>query len=204
MTATPPLPDDRLAAVFAGIDAGNADDPARVEVDGKLRPAAVVYGERMTARLAKLAPEASDLLRIAARGQHVRRFDIPRSSQPMDKPGYFAWRNALKRHHAEVVGAIMANIGYAEADVGRVGAIIRKEGIKRDPETQTLEDCACLVFLEFESVEFLGKYPDDKIVDIVAKTWVKMSDAGHAQALELVPLLPERLQALVVKAVTGA
>jgi hypothetical protein len=175
----------------------------RVEVAGLPRPAAVVYGERMTAWLARLAPEASEHLAIAVRGQHVRRFDVPRSTYPMDKPGYFAWRNALKRHHAEVVGAIMANLGYAEADVGRVGAMIRKEGIKRDPETQTLEDCACLVFLEFESVEFLAKYPDDKIVDIVAKTWAKMSEVGHAQALELVPLLPERLRALVVRAVTG-
>lgn len=195
---------DRLTAVFARIDAANADDPVSIEVGGVARPAAVVYGERMTERLAKLAPEASELLAIAARGQHVRRFDIPRSSYPMDKPSYFAWRNALKRHHAEVVGAIMADLGYGDADVGRVGAIIRKEGIKRDPETQTLEDCACLVFLEFESVEFLGKYPDDKIVDIVAKTWAKMSDAGHAQASELVPLLPERLQVLVARAVTGA
>jgi len=199
MTAT-----DRLAAVFARIDAANADDPARIEVAGTSRPAAVVYGERMTARLARLAPDASEHLAIAVRGQHVRRFDLPRSTHPMDKPGYFAWRNALKRHHAEVVGAIMADLGYGEADVGRVGAIIRKEGIKRDPETQTLEDCACLVFLEFESVEFLGRYPDDKIIDIVAKTWAKMSDTGHAQALELLPLLPEHLRALVVRAVTGA
>ncbi len=195
---------NRLAAVFAAIDAANGDDPVTIEVDGATRPAAVVYGERMSARLAKLAPEASELLQIAARAQHIRRFDIPRSSYPMDKPSYFAWRNALKRHHAEVVGAIMANLGFTEANLGRVGAMVRKEGIKRDPETQTLEDCACLVFLEFESVEFLEKYTDDKIVDIVAKTWAKMSDLGHAQALELVPLLPPRLQTLVVKAVTGS
>lgn len=195
---------DRLAAVFAGIDAANADDPVSIVLDGVPRPAAVVYGERMTARLGRLAPEASELLAIAVRGQHVRRFDIARSTYPMDKPGYFAWRNALKRHHAEIVAAIMTKIGYDETKIGRVGTIIRKEGIKRDPETQTLEDCACLVFLEFESVEFLAKYSDDKIVDIVAKTWAKMSDAGHAQALELVPLLPERLQALIVKAVTTA
>ena len=194
----------RLSAVFAAIDATNADDPTTVDVGGVARPYAVVYGERMSERLAKLAPDASEALRIAARAQHVRRFDMPRSSYPMDKPGYHAWRNALKVHHAEVVGRLMAEVGYGAEEIERVGQLVRKERIKRDPEAQTVEDCASLVFLEHEYAAFGGKYTDEKIVDIVAKTWAKMSDTGHAQALELVPLLPERLQALTVKAVTGA
>ncbi len=194
---------ERLQAVFDEIDAANADDPKTVEIGGAVRPQAVVYGERMTARLAKLAPDASELLQIAVRAQHVRRFDMPRSSQPMDKPGYHAWRNALKVHHAEVVGQLMAKVGYCADDIERVGQLVRKERIKRDPEAQTLEDCASLVFLEHEYVEFAPKYTDEKLKDIVAKTWAKMSEAGHAQALELVPLLPEKLSALTVAAVTG-
>lgn len=194
----------RLQTVFDAIDAANADDPKSIDVGGELRPYAVVYGERMTARLAKLAPDASELLAIAVRAQHVRRFDIPRSSQPMDKPGYHAWRNALKAHHAEVVGRLMTRVGYSAEEVERVGQLVRKERIKRDPEAQTLEDCASLVFLEHEYVEFAPKYTDEKLKDIVAKTWAKMSEAGHAQALELLPLLPERLAALTVAAVTGA
>lgn len=194
----------RLAALFAAIDATNAEDPTMVAVDGATRPYAVVYGERMTARLAKLAPAASEALQIAARAQHIRRFDMPRGSYPMDKPGYHAWRNALKVHHAEVVGRLMAELGYAAEEIERVGQLVRKERIKRDAEAQTVEDCASLVFLEHEYAAFGEKYTDEKIVDIVAKTWAKMSEAGHAQALELVPLLPERLQGLTVKAVTGA
>lgn len=194
----------RLEETYALIDAANADDPVKVVVDGVERPYAQVYGERMTARLAKLAPDASDLLKLAARAQHIRRFDIPRSSYPMDKVGYYAWRNALKARHGELLAEIMRRTGWSEADVERAGQMVRKERIKRDPEAQAVEDCASLVFLEFEYADFGAKYADEKVVDIVAKTWAKMSDGGHAQALELVPLLPERLQKLTVQAVTGA
>jgi len=195
---------ERLRAIFAAIDAENAEDPKRIEVGGAMRPYAQVYGEWMSARLEELAPDASEHLKIAARAQHVRRFDLPRSTHPMDKPGYFAWRNALKLHHAEVVGRLMTAVGYSPADVDRVGQLVRKERIKRDPEAQTVEDCASLVFLEHEYAEFGAKHPDDKVVDIVAKTWIKMSEAGHAQALTLVPALPERLRTLTVKAVSGS
>lgn len=195
---------DRLAETYRLIDAANADDPTTEIVDGVALPYARLYGERMTARLARLVPDASDLLRIAARAQHIRRFDVPRASYPMDKPGYHAWRNALKIRHAELAAEIMRRVGWSEAEIERVGQLVRKERIKRDPEAQAIEDCAALVFLEFEYVGFGAKYDDDKIVDIVAKTWVKMSEAGHAQALELLPALPERLRALTVRAVTGA
>ena len=194
----------RLEQTYALIDAANADDPTKVMVDGVERPYAQVYGERMTARLAKLVPDASDVLKAAARAQHIRRFDVPRATYPMDKVGYYAWRNALKVRHGDLLAEIMRKVGWSEADVERAGQLVRKERIKRDPEAQAVEDCASLVFLEFEYVDFGAKYPDEKVVDIVAKTWVKMSDAGHAQALELVPLLPERLQKLTVQAVTGA
>lgn len=195
---------DRLAETYRLIDAANADDSTTEIVDGVALPYARLYGERMTARLARLVPDASDLLKIAARAQHIRRFDVPRASYPMDKPGYHAWRNALKIRHAELAAEIMRRVGWSEAEIERVGQLVRKERIKRDPEAQAIEDCAALVFLEFEYVGFGAKYDDDKIVDIVAKTWVKMSEAGHAQALELLPALPERLRALTVRAVTGA
>jgi hypothetical protein len=194
---------DRLAAAFARIDAANADDPNRPEINGVARPYAVFYGERMTSWLDRLVPEASDPLKIAVRAQHIRRFDVARSAYPMDKPGYFAWRNALKDHHATLTAGIMADVGYDEDDIARMRSIIRKERLKRDAEAQALEDCACLVFLENEFMPFAERHTDDKIVDIVAKTWVKMSDAGHAEAVAMLPALPERLQTLVLKAVKG-
>ncbi|MBT9292782.1 DUF4202 domain-containing protein [Prosthecodimorpha staleyi] len=195
-------PEDRLAAAYAAIDRANADDPTGV--GDPPRPYAVFYGERMSAWLERLVPDASDALRIAVRGQHIRRFDRPRSEFPMDKPGYFAWRNRLKDHHADLIAGIMTEVGYGEDDIQRARSIVRKERLKRDPEAQALEDCACLVFLEQEFAPFAARHEDDKIVDIVAKTWVKMSAAGHEAAAAMVPALPERLQRLVGQAVASA
>jgi hypothetical protein len=196
----------RLADAIALIDAAMADDPTRITVDGAEKPYGQHYAARMSHWLARLMENPSDVLQLAVRGQHVRRWDIPRADYPMDKPGYFAWRNRLKDHHADIIASAMEASGYGAEDIARMRSIVRKERLKRDPETQALEDCACLVFLENEFVAFVEKkadYDDDKIVTIVAKTWVKMSDDGHRLALELVPALPERLQTLVVKAVSG-
>ncbi|MEJ1157002.1 DUF4202 domain-containing protein [Prosthecomicrobium sp. N25] len=198
-----PDPTDRLARAYAAIDAANAADPTLVEAEGGTKPYAVLYGERMSHWLDCLVPDASDALRIAVRAQHIRRFDIPRSAYPLDKPGYHAWRNRLKDHHADLTAALMAEAGYGPDEIARARSIVRKERLKRDPEAQALEDCACLVFLENEFVPFAARHEDDKIVDIVAKTWVKMSDAGHALALGLVPALPDRLQRLVGAAVAA-
>jgi hypothetical protein len=191
---------DLVAKAHAAIDRENADDPKTVEVDGAARPAALVYGERMTAMLDTFKPDASDALKIACRAQHLRRFDLPRDRYPMDKPGYFAWRNAQKAAHAEKAGAILADLGADPALIERVGSLIRKERLKRDPEAQTLEDVACLVFLAFEFEAFARSHDDAKLVDIVAKTWPKMSEAGHQSALAMAPALAPRLRAIVAQA----
>ncbi len=186
-----------LEQVLAGIDAANGRDPA--QEDGQ--PAALLYGRRMSARLAAFAPQAGDALQIAVRGQHIERWSIPRSAYPMDKPGYFRWRNDLKKVHAERLAEIMGAAGYDAATVERAGEIVRKERLRHDPEAQTLEDVACLVFLEHYSADFAAKHPEDKCVDIVRKTWAKMSDAGHAAALGLD--LPAGVAALVQKALAA-
>lgn len=171
----------RLAEVLAAIDAANAADPALE--DG--RPAALLYGRRMSARLAAFAPDAGEALQIAARGQHIERWAIPRADYPMDRAGYLRWRNDQKAAHARRLGEIMSGAGYDPATVERVGQIVRKERLKLDPEAQTLEDVACLVFMEFQAAAFLGRYDEAKAADIVAKTWRKMSEAGQAAALRL-------------------
>lgn len=191
----------RLEAAYASIDAANAGDPTRIAIDGATRPYGVHYGERMTHWLTVLVPDASEALRLAVRGQHIRRFDIPRERYPMDKAGYHAWRNRLKDHHADQVAAIMESVGYSLDEMSRTRSIVRKERLKRDPEAQALEDCACLVFLENEFATFAAKHDDDKIVDILAKTWAKMSTVGRREALDLAPSLPNRLRRLIGEAV---
>ena len=185
----------KLAAVLALIDAANAADPHRDE-DG--RPVELVYGERMSAELARLAPDASDSLRIAARGQHVERWTLPRGDYPEGRAGYLAWRAEQGRRHAARVDAMMAEAGYGAEDRARVAALLRKEGIKRNPEMQQLEDVICFVFLRWYFADFAAKHPEDEIVRIVARTARKMSPEARARALaefDLPPPLAEAVSA---------
>ncbi len=186
-------------ATIAEIDAANAQDPRR-GADG--RAFETVYAERMSARLAEIYPQASQLLRIAARAQHLRRWEIPRSDYPEGRKGYNDWRRACRAHHASLAGEIMRVNGYGDAAIAHVGALIRKEHLKKDPELQGLENVAAVVFLEHYFDDFLAKYDgydDDKIIDILGKTLWKMSPKGHAAALALP--LPDRARTLVAAAV---
>jgi len=187
--------DKRLADVIAAIDAANARDPNTIEVDGRLQPAELVYGRRMSETLARLAPHASEHLRIAARGQHIERWTSPRASYPAGRVGYLKWRKDLQGFHARRIGEIMMAAGYDAGDVERVGALVRKERLKSDPDAQMIEDVACVVFLEHYLADFLAKTDEDKLAGILAKTWNKMSAAGHAEALKLA--LPAPVPALL-------
>ncbi len=193
----------RLAALLRDIDLANRDDPRQILVGSEARAYEAVYAERMTARLASLYPEASELLQIAARAQHIRRWEISRAGYPEGRQGYEAWRRAAREHHVAVLGPILARHGYAQEEIAQVGRLIRKEGLKRDPESQALENVVAIVFLEHYIDEFLAKYahlPEDKLIDILAKTLRKMSAEGHRAALALP--LPDRLRGLIEKALT--
>jgi hypothetical protein len=179
------MPDPRFAAALAAIDAANAEDPTAETVEGRRVPKELAYARRMTAWLDRLAPEASEALRLAVRAQHIRRWTVPRDGYPMDRQGYHRWRTALARFHAEAAGAILERAGYDAATVARVGSLIRKERLRSDPEAQTLEDVACLVFLESYLADFAGRHDEAKVVDILRKTWRKMSKRGQDAALGL-------------------
>ncbi len=184
------------------IDESNAADPNTVLVAGSPHPAEFAYGQRMSAMLDTFAPGSSDTLKIAVRGQHIRRWTIPRNTYPMDKNGYHRWRNELKRRHAEWTGEIMAACGYDDAAIARVASLIRKEHLKSDPEAQCLEDVACLVFLAHYSAEFAGKHDAEKMIGILRKTWAKMSDRGHEAAFGLT--LAPAVRQLITRALTPA
>jgi hypothetical protein len=188
----------RLETAYARIDAANAEDPRSVVVDGRSRPAELVYSERMTSVLDRLYPEASEMLKLAAHAQHIRRWTVPRESYPMDRPGYLRWRNDLKRKHAEWTAAILAGCGYTEGEIARVASLIRKENLKRDAEAQALEDVASIVFLEYYAAEFAPKHEAAKVASILAKTLAKMSDRGRRAAMELP--LPQALRDRVAAA----
>lgn len=169
----------RLARTLAAIDAANAADPDRDEG----APAALLYGQRMSAELARLLPEASEELQIAARGQHIERWTSPRSAYPEGREGYLAWRRDLGAFHAARVGAIMTAEGYEDASVTRVGRMLRKEGIKREAEVQALEDVICFTFLRWYFQPFAEGRDGAELERIVAKTARKMSPEARARAL---------------------
>ena len=175
----------RVAAVIVEIDAANARDPNQIEIDDRVEPAALIYGRRMSASLARLAGDASEHLRIAARGQHIERWTSPRKSYPDGRIGYLAWRNDLKEFHARRVGEIMGSAGYDADDIARVRSLLRKERLKSDADAQMLEDVACVVFIEHYLGDFMEQADQAKLAGILAKTWKKMSPLGHAHALKL-------------------
>ncbi|HWE03349.1 MAG TPA: DUF4202 domain-containing protein [Tepidisphaeraceae bacterium] len=189
---------------FERIDDANSQDPNVVFFDGKDQPAELIYSARMTAWLARIEPAASEALRLAVRCQHLRRWEIPRSSYPMTRPGYHQWRTRLAQFHAEQAASILRSVGYDPATVARVQSLIRKERFKTDAEAQMLEDVACLVFLELDYVDFARRHEDQKVIDILRKTWRKMSDRGHVTAMELAGTLPESQRRLIQRALSDA
>jgi hypothetical protein len=194
------LDDSRFAEAIRRFDAANAEDPNRESVDGHDEPKELLYARRMTAWMERFAPDASEALRLAARCQHIRRWTIPRASYPMDRRGYLRWRTDLKNFHAQIGAEILADVGYGDDTIKRVQTLLRKEGLRDDPEVQTLEDVICLAFLENYFADFAEEHDPAKIVDIVRKTWAKMSEHGHEVALTL-PYSPAAL-ALVQKALS--
>lgn len=168
-----------LARTLRGIDTANSADP-NIESS---QPAALLYGQRMSSELARVIPDASELLQIAVRGQHIERWRLPRAEFPEGREGYLNWRREQARRHAERVGQIMADAGYAPDAIARVGQLLRKEGIKRDAEVQALEDVICFVFLRHYFAPFAPKQSPDALLKIVQKTARKMSPDARARAL---------------------
>jgi hypothetical protein len=193
---------DCFQAAVGKFDAENARDPNVEVVHGAPRPRELVHAERLSGWVLRLAPEASEALRLAARCQHLCRWMIPRQSQPMTRPGYLRWRSELKEFHAQTAAKILRQAGYAEEMIQKVRDLNLKKNFPRDPESRVLEDALCLVFLEFQFAALADKMGEDKMMDIVQKTWKKMTPAAQDRALAL-PLGPKE-KALVERALEAA
>lgn len=194
----------RFENAIAAFDAVNAQDPNKVTADGREYPKEVLYAQRMSDMQRRFAPDASEAVQLAVRAQHIKRWAIPRSEYPMTPHGYKQWRTRLYKFHADLAADILRETGYDEETIARVHAIVRKEALKLNPETQMMEDIVDLVFLEHYLEEFVAKYShydEEKMLDILRKTWKKMSPRGHEAALNLIKL-PEALAPVVLKAVS--
>ena len=182
------------------LDQANSEDPNREVYEGSGHPKELLYARRMSDWLERLEPEAPEPVQLAARAQHIRRWEIPRDRYPKDREGYRRWRTDLGRFHAETAGDILQEAGYEEATVARVQSLLRKERLKTDPDCQLLEDVICLVFLEFYLAAFAQGHEEEKLVNILRRTWRKMSPRGQQAALQLE--LHDSVRALVEKAAT--
>lgn len=165
-----------------------------------MRPKALVEAERLASWVARLEPAPSEALELASHCQHLRRWSLPRTDYPDGRIGYLAWRKALARQHAEQAAEILRGVGYDESSIEQVRRINLKQGLHQNADVQTMEDALCLAFLEHELEEFAAKHDEPKLIDIIRKTWRKMSERGHARALELAPTLPPRSLELVTRA----
>ena len=173
---------EQFEKAFAQFDSYNSNDPNKEEHKGKPYPKELLYAIRMSERLDLFKPASPDYLKLAARCQHIGRWEIPRSSYPMDKKGYLQWRNTLKFHHAKIAGDILTNCSYDAETIDQVKFLLLKKELAKNADTQTLEDVICLVFIQYYLDEFASKHEDEKVVDILRKTMKKMSPSAISEA----------------------
>jgi len=175
----------RFDRAIAAIDAANADDPNTIVVRGEGRPKELAHAELVSEWVVSLQPDASEALRLAARAHHLRRWTVPRTSYPAGRAGYLRWRRDLHEQHAREVGEILQGVGYDDATIARVQDLVRKRGLGKDPEVQTLEDALCLVFLETQFHDLAARLDRDKLDGVVDKTLKKMSPDAIARVADL-------------------
>jgi hypothetical protein len=202
---------NQLELVLTAIDDINRQDTNITLLNNEEHPKELIYGQRMTACLMQYWPQASELLQIAARAQHIKRWHLKRSEFESGKAGYYQWRIALGKFHGELTASIMIEQGYSELQAKQTASIICKENLKNKTDnqlyadSQTLEDVACLVFLVYYFDEFASQYIEQnneaKIIRIVQLTWKKMSEEAHNIALQVT--LPDHLANIVKKALSA-
>ena len=195
---------DLYSSAIAAFDRANGEDPNKDTYDGKEYPKELLYAIRMGEMQERYVPEASEAVKLAVRAQHIQRWKISRNEFPMDRQGYLQWRTKLYKFHAQTAGDLMRAAGYDDEMIERVMTIVSKKGLKVNPETQLMEDVADLVFIEHYMMEFATKHPEydeDKWIQIIRKTWQKISPRAHEFALASKIKLPETLVPLILKAV---
>jgi hypothetical protein len=175
----------KLQHAFEQFDNYNKTDPTIFEWEGISYPQEYFLAIKLYDWVLKLDPDAGEELLLASRCQHIGRWEIPRDSYPEGREAYLRWRSDLAKYHAEVATAILQDAGYDEQQIARVRQILLKQKIKVDADVQTMENALCLVFLEFQYEDFFPKHEQDKLVNILKRSLLKMDAHGHKFALSL-------------------
>ena len=159
---------DRLETALSAIDAANSDDPNQLWVEGKSEPKELVYARRMTSGSFRLRRASSE---DSTAGGAAAAYILPRwqihallTAIPQDESAtcsgeriYTATTPSRCRPYSPGSGT-----GHDTATIESVQRLLRKQGIKTDPDMQMLEDVICLVFLEYELADFAERYPAEK------------------------------------------
>ena len=197
---------ENFARAIELIDKANSEDPNKESVDGQAWPKELLYSKRMSEMLERYAPDADDAVKLAVRAQHIQRWKSQRTDYPEGRQGYLQWRTGLYRFHAETAGELLSQAGYDEEFIERVKKAVGKRALKLNPDTQLLEDTADLVFIESYMLAFADKHPEyteEKWIEIIQKTWKKMSEQAQQFALSGKLQLPEPLVPLIQKAISA-
>ena len=173
---------ERFGEAIRRFDDENARDPNIEMAEGRTWPRELLYAQRLSAWVMRLAPAASEHLRVASRCQHICRWQIPREKYPMDRVGYLKWRNALKAFHADKAGQILREVGYPEDAIVKVQDLNLKKNFPSDRDSRVLEDALCLVFLKHQFADLAKKTSEDKMVTVLRKSWNKMTEAAQEEA----------------------
>jgi hypothetical protein len=176
---------DRFRAALQKFDEENARDPNSEMEGGTAHPRELLYARRLTSWVHRLNSSPCEALCLAARCQHLCRWQIPRNSYPGNRAGYLRWRNDLKKMHSGLAGRILHDLGYPDEIVHRVQDLNLKKLFPADPDSRILEDALCLVFLEFQFADLAAKTDREKVLNALRKSWKKMTERARAEALKL-------------------
>lgn len=175
----------KLEEAFILFDEYNKQAPEHIIWNGDDYPSEYFYALKLYEWVKKLDENAGECLLLASRSQHIGRWEIARNTYPEGRVGYLKWRSDLSKFHAQKAAEILQSVGYEEVDIERVKQIIQKQKLKADEEVQTMENALCLVFLEFQYDDLVAKLSEEKMIDVLRKTWNKMSGPGRNAALAL-------------------
>ncbi|SDD81295.1 protein of unknown function [Dyadobacter soli] len=175
----------KLDKAFELFDDYNKRSPERIVWENVEYPVEYFYAIKLHEWVTKLTPEADESLLLASRCQHIGRWEIARKSYPDGRVGYLKWRSDLAKYHAGIAAEILSGVGYDEETISRVKQIVLKQRLRSDTDVQTMENALCLVFLQYQYDDLIAKMTEEKMIDILRKTWGKMTIPGHEAALSL-------------------
>lgn len=189
---------DRYKSAVDAINAIHDSDPNTELFEGGVISVERLYSNRIVKCLQEIYPEASEELMLAGHCQHLGRWEVDRSTYPKGKIGYYQWRNFLGEYQSEKAKKLLHAAGYDETTVNEVVEILKKVNIHRLEDAQKLEDAVCLVFLHYYMEPFIEGKSQEHLIQIVQKTWNKMSEKAHTEALKID--LPNNTKQIVSKA----